>query len=295
MSGQVLKADKDFIMNNLMGTIPTEIANDVIKGIVKESTAFRICKHIPMQSNKKTLQLLTDTGTAYWTEESERIGTSVMNWEYPKLQAKKLAVIVPTTKEKIKDSVINVMSEIKDGIKDAFTRAIDSAILFGTKSPFDTNIYDAAKSNNVKQTGKIDLDISNAMALVENSDISVNAIITHNGIKNSLRTLRDSNGNALIIPGGLSGTQIYQTPIYIPSTKSFDKEKATFLIGNFDNALIGTREDMEYEVLTEATLFDEKGVPVLNLAQNDMLAIKVTMRFGFNVITNKAFSCITAK
>lgn len=292
MSEPILKTDKEFIMNNLMGTVPTEIANDVIKGIVKESTAFKICKHVPMQSNKKVMPVLTDTGTAYWTEEAQKIGTSVMNWEYPELQAKKLAVIVPTTKEKINDSVINVMSEIKEGIKDAFNRAIDSAILFGTQSPFTTSIYEASKDNSVKETGKIDLDISNAMGLVENSDRAVNAIITHNGIKNSLRTLRDSNGNALIIPGGISGTQIYQTPIYIPSTKSFDKTQATFLIGDFNNALIGTRSDIEYEVLKEATLFDEQQKPVLNLAQNDMIAIKVTMRLGFTIITNKAFSCI---
>lgn len=288
----ILNADKDFIMNNLNGTVPTEIANEIIKGIVKESTAFSICKHIPMGSNKKTVPVLTDTGTAFWTEESERIGTSAMSWDYPELKAKKLAVIIPTTKEKINDSVLDVMGEIKDGIKDAFNRAIDSAIFFGTKSPFDTNIFDAAKKNKITATDKIDTDISKAMALVENDDRAVNAIVTHNGIKDSLRMLRDSNGNALIVPGGASGAQIYQTPIYIPSTKSFDKTKASFLMGDFNNALIGTRDDMEYEVLKEATLFNEEGTPVLNLAQNDMIAIKVTMRFGFNITTDKAFSCI---
>ena len=133
-------SDTQFIKDNLKGSVPTEIAKEVIKNIVSQSTAFKVCKHVPMSSDKKVLPMLSDTGSAYWTEEGEEIQTSIHGWEYPELEAKKLAVIIPFTKEKYEDSVISVMEEIKQGISDAFTKSIDSAIFFGTNTPFDTNI-----------------------------------------------------------------------------------------------------------------------------------------------------------
>ena len=50
--------------------------------------------------------------------------------------------------------------------------------------------------------------------------------------------------------------------------------------------MIGTRSDITYEVLDQAT------VGGINLAEKDLLAVKCTMRFGFNVIDPKAFALV---
>ena len=105
-------SDTQFIKNNLKGSVPKEVAKEVIKNIVSQSTAFQVCKHTPMKSDSKILPMLSDTGSAYWTDEGEEISTSIHGWEYPELEAKKLAVIIPFTKEKMEDSVVNVMEEI---------------------------------------------------------------------------------------------------------------------------------------------------------------------------------------
>ncbi|GAA0860185.1 hypothetical protein GCM10008916_25400 [Clostridium nitritogenes] len=278
--------DTILLKDNLKGSVPVEISNELVKDIVKESIAFTICKHVPMKSDAKVLPVLTDTGTAYWTEEGEDIETSVMGFDYPQLKAKKLAVIIPLTKEKLKDSTLNVLEEIKEGIKDAFVKAIDSAVFFGTSSPFANNICDIAEGNKVTVSNKFDIDISKAMGLVEDNDLSVDSIITHNGVKRTLRELRDSNGNSLVLNGGASGTQIYETPIYIPVSKVWNKSKAESLLGNFKKAVIGTREDIHYEILDQAT------VGGLNLAEKDLIAVKCTMRMGFEVVNKKAFSKI---
>ena len=87
-------SDTGFLMDNLTGSVPVEVAGELIKQIVDQSTAFSICKHVPMQSAKKVLPVLTDTGSAFWTGEGEKIQTSVMGFDYPELEAKKLAVIL---------------------------------------------------------------------------------------------------------------------------------------------------------------------------------------------------------
>lgn len=283
-------SDTQFIKDNLKGSVPTEIANEVIKNIVSQSTAFKVCKHVPMSSDKKVLPMLSDTGSAYWTDEGEEIQTSIHGWEYPELEAKKLAVIIPFTKEKYEDSVISVMEEIKQGISDAFTRSIDSAIFFGTNTPFDTDIVGSVlEGSKIENSGKLDMDISDAMSKIEANDLVVNGIVAPNSVKATLRTLRDSNGNALVVPGGVTGTQIYNTPIHIPTSKVWDNSKASSIVGDFNRAVIGTRSGITYEVLDQAT------VGGINLAERDLLAIKCTMRFGFKVVDPKAFALIKAQ
>lgn len=282
--------DTKFLKDNLSGSVPTEISKSLIKNLVNQSVAFAICRHETMSSDKKVLPMLTDEGTAHWVGEGEKIGTSMPSFEYPVLHAKKLAVIIPFTKEKLNDSVISVVGELESAIKDAFVKAIDKAVFFGTDSPFETNIItEAAKENSVDGTGKIDIDISNAMSKVEANDLSVNAIVSHNGMKNTMRTLRDASGNALVVTGGATGSQIYNTNIFYPANKSWDKIKADILLGDFDRAVIGTRDGITYDILKEAT------VGGINLAEQDLVAIKCTMRFGFVVVDSKAFAVIKPK
>lgn len=243
-----------------------------------------------MKSDTKVVPVLSDTGSAYWTDEGEEIQTSIHGWEYPELEAKKLAVIIPFTKEKMEDSVLNVMEEIKQGISDAFTKSIDSAVFFGTNSPFDSNIVGSVgEDSQITATNQIDLDISNGMTKIEAHDLVVNGIVAPNSIKGTLRTLRDSNGNAIVVPGGVTGSQIYSTPIYIPTSRAWDSAKASTIIGDFTKAMIGTRSAITYEVLDQAT------VGGINLAERDLLAVKCTMRFGFKVVDPKAFSIIKPK
>lgn len=283
-------SDTSFLKDNLSGSVPTEICENVIKNIVKDSVAFNICRHVSMDSDKKVLPMLSDTGKAYWVDEGEPIGTSLHGWEYPMLEAKKLAVIIPCTKEKVSDSVMNVMEEIKEGIADAFVRAIDSAVFFGNNTPFDTSIFDTCVNSLNREDGKsLDSTISEGMALIESNDLVPNGIIAPIRAKNELRMLRDSNGNAMVVMGGITGSSIYNTPIYYPASRSFDTSKAEFLLGDFNRAIIGTRDDITYEVLDQAT------VGGVNLAERDLIAIKCCMRFGFKVVDPKAFTKILSK
>ncbi|MGL5753668.1 MAG: phage major capsid protein [Paraclostridium sp.] len=280
-------ADTTYIKDNLRGSVPTEVANKVIKNIVKDSVMLNICAHTDMESDKKILPMLKDGGKAYWVKEGANIKTSIQDWEYPELWAEKLAIIVPVTKEKIEDSVLDVMEEIKENIGQAFIKAIDAAILFGTDTPFDTNIYESAAHTVFREDSKsLDISVSEAMGYIEESDFEPNAIIAPLSKKGEIRLLRDSNGNALAVPGGVSGTSMYQTPIYYPSKESFDNTKAELIVGDFTRAIIGTRQGITYEVLDQATI---DGV---NLAVTDQIAIKCTMRIGFKILKSDAFSIL---
>lgn len=293
-------ADTTFLKDNLTGFVPTERANEIIKDVVRGSSVLRLSKVEPMTSDKKQFAVMTEGAGAYWVGESERIQTSKATWIFPEMEAKKLAVIIPVTKEKINDTTINVFTELKESIAEAFYKAIDAACLFGINSPFAKSIYGVANEiGNKIEVGtneKLDLDISDVMALVEDGGEDVNGFIAHYGIKNSLRKLRDNNGNAIYVPG-VDQNELYSNPIEFSRNGAFDKTKAELIAGNFNYSLVGIREGIEYEILKEATLQSvtmADGQP-LSLAENDMVAIKATMRLGFLPIKDEAFALLVPK
>lgn len=290
-----------YLKDELTGFVPSEQAKEIIKGVAKGSVLMKLSTVTPMKSDKKKLNVLTDGPGAYWVGEGERIHTSKATWIHPELEAKKLAVIIPVTKEKLEDSVVDVFNELKDAIAEAFYTAIDAAGLFGTNSPFAKNILKSATdAGNVialgtNGEGKIDLDVSDAMALVEDEDLDVTAFAARKGIKNSLRKLRDSNGNQLFIDG-VNGQEFYNNPIEFAQKGAWDKTKAEVLGGDFKKySQLGIRSGISYEILKEATLegtVDEDGKPI-SLAEQDMIAIKATMRLGYLPVKDEAFCAVT--
>lgn len=297
-----LHADADYLKDNLQGFVPVEQAKGIMKDVARGSSILRLSKVEPMKSEKKKFSVMTDGPGAYWVGETERIKTSTATWIFPEMEAKKLAVIVPVTKEKLNDTTINVFGELRPNIAEAFYTAIDAACLFGTNSPFAKNIFGVADESGNKialetnGAGKLDLDISDAMALIEDSGQDVNGFAAHYGMKNSLRKLRDSNGNALFVPG-VGQNEFYNNPIEFVRNGAWDKAKAEVIAANWNYSLVGIRAGIEYEILKEATLQTVTmgdGKP-LSLAENDMVAIKATMRLGFLPIKDEAFSILTPK
>ena len=290
-----------YLKDELKGFVPVEQAKDIIKNVAQNSVLMKLSNVQPMTSDTKIFNVLTDGAGAYWVGEGERIQTSGATWIHPEMKAKKLAVIIPVTKEKMEDTTIDVFNELKEVIAEAFYKAIDSAGLFGTNSPFEKNILKSATdAGNVVKLGtngegKIDLDVSDAMALVEEEDLDVTSFIARKGIKNSLRKLRDANGNQLMVDG-VNGTEFYNEAIEFANKGVWDKTKAELFGGDFKKySLMGIRDGLSYEILTEATLqgtVDEDGKPI-SLAEQDMIAIKATMRLGYLPVKDEAFTVVT--
>lgn len=287
-----------YLKDELTGFVPKEQAKEIMKDVARGSSVLRLSKVEPMTSDNKKFPVMVDGPGAYWVGEGKRIGTSGAQWIFPEMQAKKLAVIVPVTKEKLKDTTIDVFGELKGPIAEAFYKAIDAACLFGVDSPFLRNAYKAAvDAQNYIVEGSaqsLDLDVSDVMALVEDAGLDVNGFAAHYGLKNRLRKLRDANGNALFVPG-VDQNEFYSNPIEFSRNKAWDKEKAEVIAADWTKSLVGIRDGLEYEILKEATLqgtLDEDGKPI-SLAEQDMVAIKATMRLGYLPIKDEAFSILT--
>lgn len=289
-----------YLKDELTGFVPVEQATEIMKDVARGSSILRLSKVSNMESDTKKIPVMTEGAGAYWVGEGERIQTSKAGWIYPELKAKKLAVIIPVTREKLNDSTVAVFEELKETISEAFYKAIDAAALFGTNSPFAKNIMNCIEtSGNKVELGTnttLDLDVSDAMALIEEDGYDVNGFTAKIGIKNSLRKLRDGNGNQLFADG-VNGKEFYSQPIEFSRNGAWDKTKAEIIGADWDKSLVGIRQGIEYEILKEATLegtVDTDGKPI-SLAEQDLIAIKATMRLAYLPIKDEAFCAVVPK
>lgn len=289
-----------YLKDELTGFVPVEQATEIMKDVARGSTILRLSKVSQMESDTKKIPVMTEGAGAYWVGEGERIKTTKAGWIYPELKAKKLAVIIPVTREKLKDTTIDVFNELKESIAEAFYKAIDGACLFGINTPFTKNVMNCVETSGNKielgTNATLDLDVSDAMATVEEDGYDVNGFVGRVGIKNSLRKLRDGNGNQLFADG-VNGKEFYSQPIEFSRNGAWDKTKAEIIGADWDKSLVGIRDSLEYEILKEATLegtVDEDGKPI-SLAEQDLIGIKATMRLAYLPIKDEAFCAVVPK
>lgn len=287
----------EYMKDELEGFVPNEQAAEIIKKVARGSSVMRLSKLENMTSETKKFPVMTSGAGAYWVGEGERISTSGATWIFPEVKAKKLAVIIPVTKEKLEDTTIDVFTELQDSIAEAFYQAFDKAAIFGQNSPFATSILGGIDSVGAEVTDNasvnLDLSASDVMAKVEDAGYEVDGWAASIGLKNRLRKLRDSSG-APIYVDGTDQTELYNQPIEFVRNGAWDKEKALAIAGEWKYSIVGVRDGISYEILKEATLqgtLDADGKP-LSLAEQDMVAIKATMRIGYLCVKPEAFAAL---
>ena len=291
-------ADTNYLQENLEGFVPSIISDEIIGMAIRGSSLLRLSKVELMESDNKTFRVMKKGVDAYWIKEAGRIQTSTPEWDFPEMKAEKIAVIIPVTKEKMNNTTIDVFGTLRPYIAEAFYEAIDSACLFGTSSPFTNSIYGAVTASGQAVTlgtnPKLDLDISDVMAAVEKAGFDVDGFVAGLDFKNQLRKLRDADGNQLYVEG-VGQKQLYSLPIEFNRASSWDSTKALAIAGEWKKySVVGIRSELEYETLTQATLHNitmADGKP-LSLAENDLIALKVTMRLGFSVVQPEAFAIL---
>ena len=293
------------LKNNLTGLCPAEVATEIVADTVQKSVVMNMAKAVEMKQAEKIFPVFLEKPGAYFVGEGERIVTGSATFANVKLVAKKLAIIVPLSKEALNDSVIDVMTEVKGAIAEAFATTFDREALFGRNEVYENSVFGAAdETGNIFVRGSVagqDLadDISDTMALVEASGYDVNGFITIRKIKNALRKLKDVDGNRIYVENLKTDgavNELYGLPIEFVRNDIFEEDEAEIFVGDWNYAYYGILDDINYEVLKEATLqnYILNGQP-LSLAEQDLIAIKATMRIGFLVVKDSAFAALKPK
>ena len=266
--------------------IETQVANEIFEGVVKESKALSMFKRLPnMTSDKTKIRVLDTLPVAYFVDESTNNGrknTTKLAWDKKFINAAELAVIVPIKENVLNDASIDIWAEVKPRIIEAFGKKIDNAMFFGVGKPADwrdglvPSVISAGAE--VTETGKLYSDINDVMTKVEESGYEVNGILGGVGLKGKFRMMTDTTGQPL------NTTEIGSIARNFMDNGVWDKTKSTLIAGDFSQAVYAIRQDVTYKILDQAVIQDPSDGSILyNLAQDDMVALRVVMRLGWEI------------
>lgn len=277
--------------------IPEEVSRAMMGRVRESSATLQLFTRVPVARAQVRFPVLSALPVAYWvTGDTGLKQTTEANWTNKFLNIEEIACIVPIPESVLDDVDFDVWSEIRPDIEEAVARTLDAAVFFGTNAPgsFPSNVSAAAAAAGNTFTeaataaqGGVQDDIDAALALLEADGYDGDGMIASRTLKSKLRRARDTTGQRLAgINSDLTAYEgmniAYPMRGLFPSGGGAGTNVRAILLDGSE-FVVGVRQDMDYKVLTEAVIQDNSGVIQYNLAQQDMVALRVKFRVGWQV------------
>lgn len=297
--------------------IPTTYSKDIIETAVEGSFCLPKMTRLSNMPTKSTqLPVMSLFPTAYfvsgeagtdggsYTYDKGLKKTTKQNWTYSTITAEELAVIVPIPAAVVDDMAgggYDAWGEIAPRLSEAIAKTIDAAIIHGTNKPtsWPAGIVTAAgtASQTIDKsaavgTGLTFPDLYDAIlgegglfGLVEADGYEVNGVVGALNQKAALRGIRGTDGALLFQNDMTSPTKmaLAGVPVSFPANGALDPTAALLIAGDWKKAVYSWRQDITFKIFDQGVVTNDSGAVVFNLMQQDMLAMRVTCRLGWQL------------
>lgn len=274
--------------------VPTPVSAQIIQEMPQSSAALRLCRTVPLSTKSNRTPVLSALPTAYWVSGDTGLKqTASQDWSNVNLVAEELAVIVPVPEAYLDDAQVPVWDEVRPRIAEAFGAALDAAVMFGTNAPatFGTSIYShTLAAGNVIVRGASSTVLSQNLATageeISKDGFALNGWAARPGFGWNLVGQVSATEKMPIfsygdgLPTGRPAT-LYGYPYAEVLNGGWDSTEAEIIGGDFSKAIVGLRQDITFKVFTEGVISDGDGAVVLNLMQQDSVALRAVMRVGY--------------
>lgn len=273
--------------------IREQVVPEIFQQAPEQSVFMGLAKKLPNMTSKQTrIRVLDLLPVAYWVNgDTGMKQTSEQAWDNVFLTAAELAVIVPIPEAVLDDAEFDIMGEVTPRVVEAIGKRVDEAIIFDKNRPAE---WGAGIITRARQAGN---NVANGTDLyakllaeggvfdkVEKYGYAVSGVVASMGMRAKLRGLRDDNGQP-IYNTNMQGSTNYAldgAPMFYPKNGSFDKTMAQLIAGDFSQAVFAIRQDITVKILDQGVIQDpSNGNIVYNLAQQDMIALRVVFRMGW--------------
>lgn len=270
--------------------IPTPVSDQILQQMPAQSFILQRAGQVRMSSKSQRQPVLDVLPRAYWVSgDSGLKQTSAVDWKNVSLVAEELAVIVPIPESYLDDAQVPIWDEVRPRIVEALGSKIDSACLFGVDKPasWPADIYSSlvAAGNTVAIGTGVDFgqDVALLGEKIAQDGFAVDGFGSRPGLKWKLVGLRSADGTPIYQPdlqnGG--GGNLYGYPLSEVINGSWDADEAELIAGDWTKCVVGMRQDITWKMFTEGVISDADGKVILNLMQQDSVALRVTMRLGY--------------
>lgn len=293
MTVQTFNPDKVLVSEKKDGTFTKKMTDIIMKDVAENSVVMQLGQYHEMDGlQEKTVYVQTDGVSAYWVNETEKIKTDKPEVVPVTLKAHKLGIILVASREALNYTWQKFFEDMKPQIVEAFHTKIDEAGLLGHETPFANSVAKAAKDSSQVVVGPI--NYQNILELEDKlyeADINPNAFVSKIQNRSALRESRD--GDKKTIYDKATNTIDGITTVDLKS-KQF--KKGDLLAGDFNNLIYGVPYNINFKISEEgqiSTMKNSDGTPI-NLFEQEMVAIRVTMDIAVMVTKANAFAKLTA-
>ena len=270
--------------------IPTPVSAEVIKELPKASATLSLARRVNMGTKSQRQPVLSLLPEAYFVSgDTGRKQTTEVDWENVTLVAEEIAVIVPIPENYLSDSQVPIWDEVRPTIVEAFGRRIDRATIFDVAKPAtwgDAVLTHATDAGNVVTEGDSTDDLAADIALLgkelAEDGFDLNGFASGPGLQWRLMGMRTTDGHPVYTQlVGDNREGIYGRPLGAVQNGAWDSDSATIIGGDWSKAIVGVRQDISFKLFTEGVISDDDGNVVLNLMQQDAVAMRAVMRLGW--------------
>jgi HK97 family phage major capsid protein len=289
-------------------TIPVELRNEVLRiAELQYGLARKEMLYLPFSGPgaSRVIPTLGTSVTVKWTEEGAKKQGTEPSFGIVTQILKKLAAIVPMTEEILEDSAIDIVALLGQLFAEAVSKEEDLQFFAGTGAPW-TGILNNGSVNKVTQASG-DASQLTADDLLDMIDATPTGALSgakfymHRSILSVIRKLKGTDGQYIYQnPGqGLPAT-IWNYPVVtsdaFPALADVDTGDQYVLFGNLkQGAVFGDKQQLRVKMLDQATVTDGDGSTVINLAEQDMVALRIVERVGYVIALPTALTVLEAQ
>lgn len=293
MTVQTFNPEKVLVSEKKDGTFTKKMTDIIMKDVAENSVVMQLGQYHEMDGlQEKTVYVQTDGVSAYWVNETEKIKTDKPEIVPVTLKAHKLGIILVASREALNYTWEKFFEDMKPQIVEAFHTKIDEAGLLGHETPFANSVAKSAKDSSQVVVGPINYE--NLLKLEDKlyeADINPNAFVSKIQNRSALREARD--GDKKTIYDKANNTIDGITTVDLKS-KQF--KKGDLLAGDFNSLIYGVPYNINFKISEEgqiSTMKNQDGTPI-NLFEQEMVAVRVTMDIAVMVTKANAFAKLTA-
>lgn len=270
--------------------VPEPVSQQIIQELPTQSATLQRARKVPMGTKTQRLPVLDTLPMAYFVNGDAGLKqTTQMKWKGVTLVAEEIAAIVPIPEAYLDDAQVPIWDEVRPRMVEAIGGVIDAATIFGVGRPstWSTSIYEGAVAAGNTITGGTGNDTAVDVSLMgeqlASDGYSLDGFAARPGFNWKLVGMRSDQGLPIYQPNlqGTPGGNLYGYPLSEVNNGSWDATKADLIGGDWDDAIIGTRQDISFKMFTEGVISDDTGKIILNLMQQDAVAMRVVVRLAW--------------
>lgn len=276
------------------GLVPEQVSQEMLVNLQTQSAALSLFTRVPVATNQTRFPVIAALPTAYFVNGDTGLKqTTEVNWANKYLNVEEVACIVPIPEAVLDDTTFDVWGMVRPLCEQAIGRTLDAAVFFGVNKPssWPSDIVTAATAASNTQArgastaaaGGVAQDLNLLFGKIETDGFTPNGVVARTSFKQVVRGARDTTGQAL---ADLANSTLWGEPLRFVQAGLWPTAgtgAAEAIAGDFQQGVLGVRQDFTWKILDQAVIQDNTGAIQYNLAQQDMVAMRLVFRVGFQV------------